>query len=582
MKRTWVKIIAIIVSLALWGAGAALAENAKPSDIVTDVGNNISISGSKTNFAGGTGVWGETKISYPALSGRVAGRVLTFKFTPTTTTGYFAIGLAALLADAYPTYGALQFNSGGVFITYDYGNATTVGTYQAGTTYTIWIITKSYGYEFYIEGGTYTYPTLLLISHIDTTSNLIPMVSSHSAGLSLDYVRTPKSLWQAVPVNGQGLLYNGAIGSAGYQIGAALSTDHENYDKHYFNPVIPLGSAGAWDDVTIKDPCVVYVNGVYYAYYTGWGSGGKSQVGLATSPDFYVWTKSDRNPVIPFAGLRLYHRFTRVYYDITDTDTTQRWKAWVTDSGGIYYYYSADGKTWINYGLVVAYGSDTWDAHGINPGCIYKSGATWYLYYVGQQYSTFSMGLATFTNPKSTYTLSPNNPILSSRSSGNDLLTADLMTGNKIVHISDTSIFTVNEGVWISKSVWGWELNRIASIDSPTQMTLRDNALYDHTVAEGHMIRSIYYQAIAPTSIFVKDGYYIIYGSAWGINGELSVVFKSLALDSGWTIDYDRGHFLPTGPGSAWDANSAENPSVVDGLIYPRGDNGEWKDLNRF
>ncbi len=41
MKRTWVKVIAIVVALALCGAGAAFAQKAKPAETEFDVGKAL-------------------------------------------------------------------------------------------------------------------------------------------------------------------------------------------------------------------------------------------------------------------------------------------------------------------------------------------------------------------------------------------------------------------------------------------------------------------------------------------------------------------------------------------------------------
>ena len=41
MKRTWVKVIAIVMALALCGAGAALAQKAKPADKEFDVAKGL-------------------------------------------------------------------------------------------------------------------------------------------------------------------------------------------------------------------------------------------------------------------------------------------------------------------------------------------------------------------------------------------------------------------------------------------------------------------------------------------------------------------------------------------------------------
>lgn len=71
------------------------------------------------------------------------------------------------------------------------------------------------------------------------------------------------------------------------------------------------GSGGGFDAVHVCDPSVIRVGGTYYMYYTGWGGDhvlGNS-VGLATSPDGRVWTRSGRPIVVSarnVAGTNLY------------------------------------------------------------------------------------------------------------------------------------------------------------------------------------------------------------------------------------------------------------------------------------
>jgi hypothetical protein len=59
------------------------------------------------------------------------------------------------------------------------------------------------------------------------------------------------------------------------------------------------GSTTGFDAVHVCDPSVIKVGGTYYMYYTGWGGEQVlgNRIGLATSPDGRVWTRSSR-PVL--------------------------------------------------------------------------------------------------------------------------------------------------------------------------------------------------------------------------------------------------------------------------------------------
>lgn len=82
------------------------------------------------------------------------------------------------------------------------------------------------------------------------------------------------------------------------------------------NPVLPLGSAGAWDEDGVRGfaPMVdengdlAQIGGEYRAYYSGRSGGsvsGLRAVGLArsTDPNLVVWSKDATNPVLEGSGL---------------------------------------------------------------------------------------------------------------------------------------------------------------------------------------------------------------------------------------------------------------------------------------
>jgi len=58
-----------------------------------------------------------------------------------------------------------------------------------------------------------------------------------------------------------------------------------------------LGAPGAWDDYHVSGPSVLYEDGTYKMWYTG-NDGSNTRIGYATSPDGIVWTKYAGNPVL--------------------------------------------------------------------------------------------------------------------------------------------------------------------------------------------------------------------------------------------------------------------------------------------
>ncbi|NBD34649.1 MAG: hypothetical protein GVY30_01465, partial [Chloroflexi bacterium] len=84
-----------------------------------------------------------------------------------------------------------------------------------------------------------------------------------------------------------------------WQVGYATSTDGINWTKSVNNPVFLPGDSGAWDDVDIAAPNVLFDQGEYRMWYAGYGgSDFKWQRGYAVSPDGIIWSKHEENPIL--------------------------------------------------------------------------------------------------------------------------------------------------------------------------------------------------------------------------------------------------------------------------------------------
>jgi len=84
-------------------------------------------------------------------------------------------------------------------------------------------------------------------------------------------------------------------------LGVATSDDGIVWTKYAGNPILGRGANGSWEQSWIESPAVIWdsAGGEYLMWYSGvdttsWRIG----VGLATSPDGFVWTKYAGNPVI--------------------------------------------------------------------------------------------------------------------------------------------------------------------------------------------------------------------------------------------------------------------------------------------
>jgi len=108
-------------------------------------------------------------------------------------------------------------------------------------------------------------------------------------------VRGPDDVWR--------LYYAGFGTSDGRMrngIGLLTSRDGQHWVADPNNPLLEH-QPGAWDDQMLEQ-AVVYANGHYYLWYSGWRGDLKPDtavsIGLATSPDGLHWTRHAHNPVI--------------------------------------------------------------------------------------------------------------------------------------------------------------------------------------------------------------------------------------------------------------------------------------------
>lgn len=77
------------------------------------------------------------------------------------------------------------------------------------------------------------------------------------------------------------------------QIGLATSTDLKKWTRFEDNPIIPVGSKGAFDDIFCSDPCVLHADGTWIMFFYTLGSDGRARESVAFSDDLLHWRKSD-------------------------------------------------------------------------------------------------------------------------------------------------------------------------------------------------------------------------------------------------------------------------------------------------
>jgi predicted GH43/DUF377 family glycosyl hydrolase len=85
--------------------------------------------------------------------------------------------------------------------------------------------------------------------------------------------------------------WNGTNGFAESEVGRATSPGPDGPWTPDAEPVLRLGSAGAWDEQQANQPSVIRTDDGYVMYYGGHADDLGAAIGMATSPDGIVWTK---------------------------------------------------------------------------------------------------------------------------------------------------------------------------------------------------------------------------------------------------------------------------------------------------
>ena len=386
-------------------------------------------------------------------------------------------------------------------------------------------------------------------------------------------------------------LFNGT--RVGYRIGSATKTHGGAWTKYASNPVISVGSSGAWDDEHVKDPWLMRVSGSLVAYYAGRKlSTNKFQLGRATASSHTgPWTKYASNPVFTLGTSGAWDddqiEFPVVLYE--PTDSGREWKMWYSGYDGsawrIGYAYSSDGIAWTRHAgnPVISPGSSgSWEDSNVLSMGVVRVGDTYWLSYAGSQNpsgnSRYQGGMASFTDPEGTYTKHAGNPVILARyndAGTSQLLTANTTSGSAIVTVGSTAAWNVGEPMALADGDSETHIASIASIDSSTQITLDAVAPSTFSGGGSGTIRPFAYNSMITRSVRLAPGggfeafctpFQPVSDLAPG--GELlregAMRMTAPAITGPWAYDYDSGLLWPLGGSTDWDRWSAENPSVLE------------------
>jgi len=193
------------------------------------------------------------------------------------------------------------------------------------------------------------------------------------------------------------MCYTGYDGN-NMRIGYATSIDGVNWTKYGTNLVLNLGVNGAFDDVGVSSPSVLYADGLYQMWYTGY-DGGNLQIGYVTSTDGVVWSKSIGNPVlkpgaagtfddIGVSSPSVLYAYGLYWMGYTGYDGNNMRVGYATSIDGVVWNKSIDNPV-LNLGV-----NGYWDDAGVSAPNILYDGKLYRLFYTGYDGNNMRIGYA--------------------------------------------------------------------------------------------------------------------------------------------------------------------------------------------
>ncbi len=234
--------------------------------------------------------------------------------------------------------------------------------------------------------------------------------------------------WDDVQVGAPTVIYDGTLyhmwfngnSGNGTNIGYASSDDKINWEKHPV-PVLEKGSDGSWDNLFILHPTVYFDGATYHMWYMG-SNGSAAQIGYATSPDSISWSKHPSNPVLSPGEPGSWDDTNVNSPEVLFIDGI--FHMWYGGSDGSNeqtgHATSVDGITWVKDELnpVLKVGEEGWDvATSAQPSVLYD-GTYYRIWYAGGPGFGWSIGYASSEDGRIWNKDVMNNPALNPGLSG--------------------------------------------------------------------------------------------------------------------------------------------------------------------
>lgn len=179
------------------------------------------------------------------------------------------------------------------------------------------------------------------------------------------------------------------------EVGLATSMDGIVWQRNSSLPVLSVGASGSWDDTWAYQSSVIFEDGIYRMYYTGY-DGSLVGIGIASSSDGITWIKEPGNPIYSASKSTMPVQNPRVLH------TSNGYEMWFNSANSVsgkmelFYTSSQDGLSWNNETMLVMQpgSAGSFDSQWVwHPMILVKDGV-YHMWYSGYNNNEWSVGYA--------------------------------------------------------------------------------------------------------------------------------------------------------------------------------------------
>ncbi len=192
--------------------------------------------------------------------------------------------------------------------------------------------------------------------------------------------------------------YDGLNTRAGVAMATAGGFPY-TWTKYAGNPILDVGSAGAWDNAQVRFDVVIPAweapDNTWHAFYGGWDGSTTWKIGHATSADGLSWTKDSANPltaafpsvpgtwensdVFPFGWFKSDGLYFLLYMGNSSAAPTYAWTTGIATSTNLSTWTKASSNPFLPLGPGTAWDSGTVEVRNVVYDPIRKVLDVWYL-----------------------------------------------------------------------------------------------------------------------------------------------------------------------------------------------------------